>query len=329
MFFDNVQVTNICGPLLEETHYYPFGLTMAGISSKAAGKLENKKFYNGIEHTTDLGLNQYDAFYRTLDPQTGRFWQVDPETDSQENSSPYESMGNNPISNVDPLGDFKTKFGAWWHKLWHGGKVGRNSEGEYFVSKANQTTITEDGSITVGVSVTYGKGRHALSAAGERMQAQSDRQAYEDRMMKLGVWQRHETVQQANEATIQNSVNALLPTGFRAGTTVINSREPLSPISNLVSKIINKGQQGKHIVGHGNFQDGRSILTENAQELLDAFHAGTINSSQAINNVKTRVDFGKIIGNYKNPETGQLVPTTRGIIHTGNKGAHIVPSAPN
>jgi RHS repeat-associated protein len=89
--------------LIEETHYYPFGLTMAGISSKSAGKLENKNKFNGIELNNDFDLNIYDAFYRNLDPQIGRFWQVDPKPTDME--SPYAGLGNNPIFNIDPLGD--------------------------------------------------------------------------------------------------------------------------------------------------------------------------------------------------------------------------------
>jgi RHS repeat-associated protein len=76
---------------------------MAGISSKAAGKLENKRKFNGIEHTTELDLNTYDAFFRNADPQIGRWWQIDPKPNVFE--SPYVMMGNNPIGNHDYLGD--------------------------------------------------------------------------------------------------------------------------------------------------------------------------------------------------------------------------------
>lgn len=76
MFFDNLQVSHVHGPLLEETHYYPFGLTMAGISSEVLnfGSPANKrnKFQNQ-EYNDDLGIDLYEFKYRTHDPQIGRF----------------------------------------------------------------------------------------------------------------------------------------------------------------------------------------------------------------------------------------------------------------
>jgi len=107
VFFDNLQVTHVRGRLLEETHYYPFGLTMAGISSKALefGNPENKYKYNGIEKVSDLGIEVYDAQLRELDGQTGRWWQIDPVTEGYEDISPYASMYNNPIRYSDPLGN--------------------------------------------------------------------------------------------------------------------------------------------------------------------------------------------------------------------------------
>jgi RHS repeat-associated protein len=81
----------------------PFGLTMAGISSKAANINENKTKYQQYELNTDFDINLYESFYRSHDPQLGRFWQVDPKPNEFE--SPYAAMGNNPIRNSDFLGD--------------------------------------------------------------------------------------------------------------------------------------------------------------------------------------------------------------------------------
>ncbi|MEI9942915.1 MAG: DUF6443 domain-containing protein [Chitinophagaceae bacterium] len=105
VFFDNLQVVHTRGAILEENHYYPFGLIQQGISSKALafGGAENKKKYNGIEYNTDFDLNMYDAVYRNLDPQIGRFWQIDPKPN--EMFSSYSAMQNNPIRYFDPLGD--------------------------------------------------------------------------------------------------------------------------------------------------------------------------------------------------------------------------------
>ncbi|MGB0840303.1 MAG: polymorphic toxin type 23 domain-containing protein, partial [Chitinophagales bacterium] len=61
--------------------------------------------YNGIEKVEDLDLNVNMAFYRTLDPELGRWWSVDPKAEALSGMSPYNAMGNNPISFVDPEGD--------------------------------------------------------------------------------------------------------------------------------------------------------------------------------------------------------------------------------
>lgn len=107
VYFDNLQVMHTRGPILEETHYYPFGLTMAGISGKASefGKPENRYKYNGIEKESDLGIEIYDAQLRELDGQIARWWQVDPKTENMEMWSPYASNYDNPIRYSDPLGD--------------------------------------------------------------------------------------------------------------------------------------------------------------------------------------------------------------------------------
>jgi RHS repeat-associated protein len=81
---------------------------MQGLSDKAikTNYAENKYRYNGIEYDSTFGLDEYEAHYRDLDPQTGRWWQIDPAADKERESlSPYASMSDDPVFKTDPLGN--------------------------------------------------------------------------------------------------------------------------------------------------------------------------------------------------------------------------------
>lgn len=91
--------------------------------------------------------------------------------------------------------------------------------------------------------------------------------------------------------------------------------------------VIHVDKQNKHIKSSHNFQHGKSeiiISISECQKLIEHF-AGT---GVRIGN-KERVNFGKIIGYYIRPESVTKLPTTYGIIHYSNTGAHIVPANPH
>ncbi|WP_018628833.1 RHS repeat domain-containing protein [Niabella aurantiaca] len=90
------------GTLLEETHYYAFGLTMKGISTQqTSSSLQNKILYNGKELQRDIGFDQYDYSARYYDAQIGKWLQQDPLGEKYFSMNPYSYALNNPISLLD------------------------------------------------------------------------------------------------------------------------------------------------------------------------------------------------------------------------------------
>jgi RHS repeat-associated protein len=106
VYFDNLQVAHTRGPLLNEMHYYPDGLTMYALSSRAFNRLpagfgyQGKEMQSG-EYYDGAGLELYDFEARYYDVQLARWHSQDPVINF---STPYAGMHNNPVAHIDPDG---------------------------------------------------------------------------------------------------------------------------------------------------------------------------------------------------------------------------------
>lgn len=100
--------------------------------------------------------------------------------------------------------------------------------------------------------------------------------------------------------------------------------------SDSTNKTIHSGKQGKHILGHNNYKEGRSYLTiteQQAQELVNQY-AGTgkiIRDRNGKYTGKERITTQEQIGVCKDLE-GNEVPTKSFMIHYSKGGVHIVPA---
>jgi len=132
VFFDDITVKHTTGPLQQEQSFYPYGLQMSPISSKALLKTTDPYKYNaGSELEEELGY--YNTFFRKYDAQIGRFTGVDVRSEESAGMSVYNFAANNPIMFNDPLGDKYTHMDSHGNK-WHGRYIlaGTAAEGTQF-----------------------------------------------------------------------------------------------------------------------------------------------------------------------------------------------------
>jgi RHS repeat-associated protein len=160
--FDNFTLTHKRSALLEETHYYPHGLKMAGICSEAFGAIQNAYQYQGVyaEYDDETGWNDFEL--RSYDAQIGRFIQQDP---YDQFPSPYTGIGNDPVNNID-------KDGGWSAGLTAAliGTVGGGVAG-YLIAKNNGASTLGAigaglGGALIGAGLGYGIGETLFPRIG-------------------------------------------------------------------------------------------------------------------------------------------------------------------
>ena len=303
-------------------NYYPFGKLQEG-SWDSDSKF--RYLYNGKERQNRLGLgyNRFEA--RFSDPNIGgRFLALDPIAEDFAFINPYNYAENSPVANIDLHGlqsfSANSLYSARHAVIMKGGDPHKFDQG--FRRGAQESgRAAADEVPGVGEALSINEGDYAGAIIGL---------VPGGKLLRKGFNKLKSIFKKADTKSAGLSDNANVTKGGSSSPDgTVEGKEEIRSLAKNLSPNIHGGKQGKHIRGHNNFIEGRSELTENAEGLFSDLKEGNVVSAQVINDNKNRVDFGREIGVYVNPETGEKVSTTVGIVHNSKKGAHIVPAKPN
>ncbi|MDJ1495242.1 RHS repeat-associated core domain-containing protein [Cytophagaceae bacterium DM2B3-1] len=98
-YFDDLTLTQEPPIIVQENHYDPWGLNLAGI--EVQGNPNHKFQYNGKEKQEEFSLNWMDYGARMYDAQIGRWHAIDPKAEKYSEWSPYVYALDNPVRFID------------------------------------------------------------------------------------------------------------------------------------------------------------------------------------------------------------------------------------
>jgi RHS repeat-associated protein len=104
VYFDDLKVTLIPTPIIQEDGCDPFGLTLTEQHVERFGAEPNNYLFNGKELQNEFDLNWYDYGARMYDPALGRWHVIDPDVEKNMSWAPYQYVMNNPLKYIDPRG---------------------------------------------------------------------------------------------------------------------------------------------------------------------------------------------------------------------------------
>ncbi|WP_430901911.1 RHS repeat-associated core domain-containing protein, partial [Paraflavitalea sp. sgz302555] len=233
VFFDNLQIIHSRGPIVEETHYYPFGLTMAAVSSKSVsfGAPTNRLKYNGKEEqrqefSDGAGLEWLDYGARMYDQQIGRWNHIDPLSEQYRRWSPYNYAVNNPIRFIDPDG-----MGVTDVKISGKAISTQDAFDQLQASVQGQLTLSRDNNGNVSYSINKDASGNNVTLSNDAKQLVA---AIDDHSIQIEV--------RADRNASYTSNNLLLVGGAMMGSTVTqntttNPSGQTVPIVNAVQEV--------------------------------------------------------------------------------------------
>ena len=169
-----IDVTNSASTneIIQENHYYAFGMAHGGPWLMNNSAKDNFYMYNSKEYNNDHALNWSDYGARWYDAAIGRWGSVDPLAEKFVGYSPYNYVLNNPLKFIDPDG-----MDVWDDVAKLQQQIKENKQSESNSIQSNQWVNSSrpgEGNFTTTNSNTQNETETSIASANSRSSSDGD-----------------------------------------------------------------------------------------------------------------------------------------------------------